>query len=119
MNELELARLYQLVDEHMGAMRACTSDIGLGESADGEEKTVVGGGVAGLYTQMESIVMFGQSGQMWAAYMDPGADCVRYFTNVPEARGTLPAPFDKWREKFADKPVRYREPTRVVPIRLR
>ncbi|MEK7946694.1 hypothetical protein WKR98_18240 [Pigmentiphaga sp. YJ18] len=51
MNELELSRLYQLVGEHMGAMRACTSDIGLGESADMEGQTVVWG-VAGLYAEM-------------------------------------------------------------------
>jgi len=115
MNELELARLYQLVGEHMGGMRACTSDIGLDESADGEGKTVVWGGVAGLYTQMQSIVMFDQSGQMWAAYIDSEVDCVRYFTNVPEARGELPATFEKWREKFTEKVVRFCEPTRVVP----
>lgn len=115
MNELELVRLYQLVGEHMGAMRACTSDIGLDESADGEGKTVVWGGVAGLYTQMQSIVMFDQSGQMWAAYIDSGVDCVRYFTNVPEARRELPATFEKWRENFSDKVVRFCEPTRVVP----
>lgn len=116
MNELELSRLYQLVGEHMGAMRACTSDIGLGESADMEGQTVVWGGVAGLYTEMESIVMFEQSGQMWAAYIDSEADCVHYFTNVPEARNTLPATIEKWREKFANKTVRYCEPTRPVPI---
>lgn len=115
MNELELARLYQLVGDHMSAMRACTSDIGLGESADGDGITVVWGGVAGLYTEMESIVMFDQSGQMWAAYIDSETDCVRYFTNVPDARGTLPATIELWRENFATKTVRYCDPVRVVP----
>lgn len=116
LNELELARLYQLVGESMSAMRACTSDIGLGESTDGEEITVVWGGVPGLYTHMESIVMFDQSGQMWAAYIDSEKDCVRYFTNVPDARGKLPATIEKWRENFSDKIVRYCDPARVVPI---
>ncbi|SFF22185.1 hypothetical protein [Paracidovorax wautersii] len=116
MNELELARLYQLVGEYMSSMRTCTSDIGLGECADGEGITVVWGGVAGLYTQMESIVMFDQLGQMWAAYIDSEEDCVRYFTNVPDARGTLPATIEKWRENFADKTVRYCDPARVVPV---
>lgn len=116
MNELELARLYQLVGEYMNAMRNCTSDIGLGESADGEGVRVVWGGVAGLYTQMESIVMFDQSGQMWAAYIDSEADCVRYFTNVPDDRSTLPATIEKWRENFVEKTVRYCEPARVVPV---
>jgi hypothetical protein len=116
MNELELVRLYQLVGEHMGAMRACTSDTGLGASAEGDGNTVVWGGVAGLYTQMESIVMFDGSGQMWAAFIDAEADCVRYFTNVPDDRLTLPTTFETWRANFADKSVRYCEPTRVVPL---
>jgi hypothetical protein len=115
MNELELARLYQLVGQHMETMRSCTSDIGRGESADGDEIKVVWGGVAGLYTEMESIVTFDASGQMWAAFIDSESDCVRYFTNVPEARAALPATIEKWREKFAGKPVRYCEPAQVVP----
>ena len=65
---------------------------------------------------MESIVMFDGSGQMWTAFIDSEADCVRYFTNVPEARLTMPATFETWRENFADKSVRYCEPTRVVPV---
>ncbi len=118
MNELELARLYQLVGEHMSGMRACTSDVSSGECTEGEGDTVILGGVAGLYTQMESIVMFDQSGQMWAAYIDSESDCVRYFTNVPEARTKLPTTFEKWRANFVDKVVRFCEPARVVPDQL-
>jgi hypothetical protein len=116
MNELELARLYQLVGEYMNALRTCTSDIVLGESSDGEAITVVLGGVPGLYTLMESIVMFDGSGQMWTAFIDSEADCVRYFTNVPDARKTLPTTIEKWRERFTSKAVKYCGPTRVVPI---
>lgn len=113
LNELELVRLYNLVGEHMDAMRACTSDMGYGKNLELEPVTVVWGGVAGLYTQMESIVMFNASGQMWAAFIDDA--CVRYFTNVPGARTELPKTFEEWRANFADKPVRYCEPVKVVP----
>jgi hypothetical protein len=99
----------------MEGMRACTSDIGHEDSLDGEAKKVVWGGVAGMYTQMQSIVMFDGTGQMWAAFIDSDADCVRYFTNVPESREVLPETFNRWRQHFAQKPVRYCEAPRVVP----
>jgi hypothetical protein len=113
LNELELARLYGLVGEHIEAMRDCTADIGEGESLEEDPARVVWGGVPGLYSEMQSIVMFNPEGRMWAAFID--GDVVRYFTNVPEDRERLPRTIEAWRTNFQQKEVRYCEPVKVVP----
>jgi hypothetical protein len=116
LNELEMARLYGLLGEHLDKMRSCTGDIGQRDNLDSElDARVYWGGIAGLYTSMESVVMVTQSGKMWAAYIDN--DVVRYFTNVPEYRQTLPKTIQEWRSRFADKQVAYCESVAVVPSR--
>lgn len=113
LNELELVRLYILVGEHIERMRACTADISEGENLEEVHAKVIVGGVAGLYTEMESIVILNQQGQMWAAYID--GDAVHYFTNVPEDRDQLPRTIEAWRVNFKKKVVKYCESVKVVP----
>lgn len=113
LNELELARLYSLVGEHIDAMRSCTADIGEGESLEDTPVEVVWGGVAGLYMEMQSIVLSDELGQMWAAFID--GDVVRYFTNVSADRERLPPTIEHWRANFQQKAVRYCESVKVIP----
>ena len=114
LNELEMARLYSLVGERMTTLRECTADIGEGESLENEPVRVVWGGVAGLYSGMESIVMSDDVGRMWVAFIDDTV--VRYFTNVPHDRQRLPRTIEDWRGGFREKEVRYCEPVRTVPV---
>lgn len=114
LNELELARLHVLVGHHMDALRNCTADIGTRDGLEDSPTKVVWGGVAGLYTIMESIVMCDDRGKMWVAFIDD--DSVRYFTNVPEDRERLPRTLEDWRKSFRDKPVLYCDPVHVVPV---
>ena len=64
---------------------------------------VTTGGVRGLYTIREGIILRGERGQLWAAYIDN--DVVRYFTTEREYQATLPNTIEKWRERFNDKNV--------------
>ncbi|WP_156489659.1 hypothetical protein [Bradyrhizobium sp. DOA1] len=107
MNEVEVVRLYALLGEHIDKMRNCTSDLHEREDIDSAAARVISGGVAGLYTIMESIVMLNDSGEMWAAYIDDTV--VRYFTNVPADRTVVPKIFDDWRANFSDMPIQYTE----------
>ncbi|MEO8154467.1 MAG: hypothetical protein ABI605_15460 [Rhizobacter sp.] len=116
LNELEMARLYGLLGEHLDKMRSSTGDVGERDNLDDDlDARVYWGGIAGLYTFMESVVMVTQSGKMWAAYLDDNV--IRYFTNVPEYRQTLPKTIQAWRSRFADKQIAYCDPTVVVPSR--
>lgn len=114
LNELEMARLYSLVGERMNSLRECTGDMGEGESLEDDPVRVVWGGVAGLYTYMQSIVMFDGAGRMWVAFIDNTV--VRYYTNVPQDRQRLPRTIEDWRGGFREKEVRYCEPVRTVPL---
>ena len=114
MNEIEVARLYRLLGKQISKMRDCTSDIGESESLDEEVSArVVAGGVAGLYTFLESIVMFNDATEMWAAYIDD--DTVKYFTNSPRYKASLPKTIEEWRSRFSDKRVEHCESGIVHP----
>ena len=107
LNELELARLYLLVGEGWDDLKKCTADMQEEQADDDESVRVIRGGVAGLYTIMESIVMLDRGGHMWVAYIDNTV--VRYFTNVLQDRHKLPVAIEAWRVNFQDKEVMYCE----------
>ena len=74
-----------------------------GENHDRFVARVTIGGVRGLYTIKEAVVLRGERGQLWAAYIDD--DVVRYFTTEREYQATLPNTIEKWRERFKDKNI--------------
>ncbi|WP_157739224.1 hypothetical protein [Herbaspirillum sp. meg3] len=109
MNELEIMRLYLLVGVHIDGLRRCTGDIGETKCLDADiHGKAVWGGVAGLYTDMESIVLYDEEGRLWAAYIDESL--VRYFTNVPTYRMRLPETIEHWRSRFPEKKIIYCDP---------
>ncbi|MCP9935123.1 nucleotide-binding protein [Cyanobium sp. Candia 9D4] len=112
LNELELARLYGLVGEGWDTLKGCTADMHEEQFGADESVRVIRGGVAGLYTIMESIVMLGDAGRMWVAYIDDTV--VRYFTNVFEDKHKLPAAIEAWRVNLQNKEVRYCEPAKLT-----
>lgn len=63
-------------------------------------------GVRGLFTLLENIIMVNGEGQMWATVIDD--DNVYYYTNSDGHKDTLPRTIEKWRERFAEKPVVYK-----------
>jgi hypothetical protein len=65
--------------------------------------SVHSGGVRGLFTIVEAIVMVGSQGKIWAAVIDDEA--VKYFTNDPDYAARLPKTIESWRERFSDKKV--------------
>lgn len=89
-----------------GAYAAFTSSFQLmfdKEDLDGFGAKAVTGGVRGLVTEMEAIVMSHGDGRIFAAVLDDGE--VKYFSNDPMFTTRLPATIEHWRRRFADKPV--------------
>jgi hypothetical protein len=65
---------------------------------------IVEGGVKGMYTIMESIVVVGKSGLIWCACIDPNIeDVVRYFTNSNGDLSIRPQPLIDWLSKFSER----------------
>jgi hypothetical protein len=76
-----------------------------GKDLDGFGAKVESGGVRGLFTTTEGIVMSAPGGKMWAAVIDPDGDEVKYYTTEPAWARKLPKTIEEWRSRFADKKV--------------
>ncbi|MEK7257840.1 MAG: hypothetical protein AAB316_23990, partial [Bacteroidota bacterium] len=69
--------------------------------------SVVSGGVQGLFSQCEAIIISDPKGKFWAATLDFDKSndtqlVVRYVTNDERFKSQLPATIEDWRENFKD-----------------
>lgn len=78
--------------------------IFLPEEGSDRSYLVYTGGVRGLYTIKEAIIIKG-FGKLWAAFIDD--EEVIYFTNSSRWIDKPPSEFDEWRSRFSDKKVRH------------
>ncbi|GMK42423.1 hypothetical protein PCCS19_54830 [Paenibacillus sp. CCS19] len=69
------------------------------------DTTVVTGGVRGLFTFMEAVIMYDQKGTFYAAVIDD--DTVNYYTTVRSSYNVLPDAIEEWRSRFQEKDVAY------------
>jgi hypothetical protein len=68
-----------------------------------------------MYTIMEGIVMRGEEGQLWTAYIDD--DVVRYFTTERLYQQKLPATIEDWRSRLNQKRVIFDSPVETTSSR--
>lgn len=113
LNEMELKRLYEITGQYFFEFRKRMEGVGDRDNLDTFPCKVVAGGVRGMYTDYEGIVMSGTRGEMWAAYIDN--EVVRYFTTQKEWQKCLPKTIESWRENFRDKSVLFEHDIEVVP----
>ena len=69
---------------------------------------VLTGGVKGLYTIMESIVVLNNSGLIWCALLDSETEneiVLRYFSNVIDKNTKKPKAIIEWLSKFPEKKI--------------
>jgi Predicted nucleotide-binding protein containing TIR-like domain len=102
-NELELSRIYNISGIHYESLRNRFVQLGNPEKSEYPAADVIIGGVQGLYTTMEGILMRGEKGELWVAYIDD--DVVRYFSTENDWGLKLPNSIEVWRERFKEKPV--------------
>lgn len=100
-NELELGQMQRLLGSSFTAFRDATGDICEYEVSESGVVKALGGGLAGLYTTIETMAVFGDKGQLWCAHLD--GDRVMYSASHPAS--SMPKVMDIWRERFADKTV--------------
>ncbi len=110
LNEIELQRLYIITGQYFIKLQECFQEIHENSDANSPVR-VFFGGVKGLYTIMEAVVVKSDSGHMWAAFIDD--DVVRYFTTHSEFKDNLPSTIDTWREKFRDKQIIFENNVRI------
>ncbi len=114
LDEIDLRRLYSITGKYFSGLTACFQMVAsLEDIPDGFQATALTGAPRGLFTIMEAIVMRGERGELWAAYID--GDNVRYFTTQQEYRRRLPLTFERWRERFPKKEVVYISEVDSIP----
>lgn len=113
LNEMELARLYSISGQFYDSLRQRFQGLSESGNLDDFLADVRIGGVRGLYTIMEGILMRGPSGELWVAFIDD--EIVRYFTTQSEWKDKLPKTIEAWRERFQDKEVAYHHVVDVIP----
>jgi hypothetical protein len=108
MNEIELQRLFTITGQFYKPMMLRFGGTGRYDWIDKEiQGEAFFGLVRGLATLMEAIVMKGDRGQLWAAFID--GDHVRYFTTERPYKAKLPETIEIWRANFRDKTVVFTE----------
>jgi hypothetical protein len=104
MNELELQRLFTITGQYFRPLMHCFGGVGKHDWIDTEiQGEAFFGLVRGLASIVEAIVMKGDRGELWVAYID--GDRVRYFTTEKAYKDRLPETINTWRSKFSDKTV--------------
>lgn len=99
-SDINLSSIYKILgSEHWSYYADCFSDIHKPKSLDGEAE-VIAGGMPGLYTICESILMI-KNENIWGAFIDDGI--VYYFSNSGQT--DLPKTIIKWKENFNEKEV--------------
>ncbi len=115
LNELEMISLFRISGEYYESLRKRFQGIGKSENLDSFIAQVLIGGVRGLYTIMEGIIMLGSRGELWVAYIDD--DVVRYFTTQSVWKTILPKTIKEWRSRFSEKKVEYHTIVDAIPSR--
>lgn len=84
------------------------------------EYVVLAGGVKGLYTIMESIVVLNNTGLVWCALLDSETEdetVLRYFSNVIDRNTEKPKAITEWLSKFPEKKIIENENNKQDEIR--
>jgi hypothetical protein len=103
LEEMDLQRLYGITGSHYRKLLESFQQLGEADNKDSFVAMASVGGIRGLYTICEGIVMKAESGHLWAAFID--GDVVRYFTTHPNYKAVVPRTIDHWRAGFADKEI--------------
>ena len=113
LGKLDLARLYSITGSFYDSLSHRFQGLREHENCDSFAAKVTVGGVRGLDTIIEGIVMRGKSGELWVAFIDDKV--VRYFTTECDFKHRLPVTIDKWRERFMDKEVVFHSSLDMIP----
>lgn len=113
LNELDLQRIYNVLGSYYFDFKKRMEGIGEGENLDTFDAKVFYGGVRGMYTYMEGIIMLSSKGGIWLAYLDDND--IKYFTNDINRKTKTPRTIDNWRSRFQQVEIKYISDTSTLP----
>lgn len=113
LNELDLQRIYNVLGGYYFDFKKRMEGIGEEENLDNFEAKVFNGGVRGMYTFMEGIVMCSPEGGIWVAYLDENE--IKYFTNNNTWKTKIPKTIEEWRSRFQELEINYISNASTLP----
>lgn len=108
LNDFSVSQVYQLMGEYYWRFRDNFYDIHHLDNLDDFDCIVYSGGVPGLYTNYESILMIKNDGGIFAAYI--GDEGLRYFTSESSYKKELPKTIKSWMNNFNETKVIFSKP---------
>ncbi|MFI5305475.1 MAG: TIR domain-containing protein [Nitrospiria bacterium] len=112
LDKFDLARLYNITGSFYDSLSHRFQGLREHKNCDSFAAKVTVGGVRGLDTIIEGIVMRGKNGELWVAFIDDTV--VRYFTTECDFKQRLPATIEKWRERFKEKEVVFQSSADII-----
>lgn len=113
LDELGLQRLYSISGSFFEALSERFQLLMEEENIDTFHARVTVGGVRGLFTIVEGILMHGDAGELWVAFIDDSV--VRYFTTECKYKNELPKTIENWRQRFSEKKVVSHPQVDIIP----
>ncbi|WP_142502821.1 hypothetical protein [Klebsiella sp. 2680] len=113
LNELDLQRIYNVMGSYYFDFKKRMEGIGKYENLDTFEAKVFHGGVRGMYTYMEGIIMISPEGGIWVAYLDDND--IKYFTNDINWKEKTPKTIDNWCSRFQQVEIKYISDASTLP----
>jgi hypothetical protein len=105
LNDIELSKLYLILkkEKYWNDFLKCFADIHDVKNLEEFDAEIISGGVAGMYTIYEAILMKSKD-DIWGAFLD--VDVVYYFTSNDAFKNEMPKTFKEWKIRFDDKPIK-------------
>jgi len=101
-----LSSIYELIGKkYWEKFQQCFGDTHELDDLDGFNVNIIAGGVAGLYTIQESVLMIAKDRNVWGAFINDEDSKVYYFASLSEWKKKLPKTIEEWRDNFKDKEV--------------
>ncbi|MEL0580543.1 hypothetical protein AACK17_18635 [Pectobacterium punjabense] len=113
LNELDLQRIYNTLGSYYFEFKNRMEGVGEAENLDTFEANVFYGGVRGMYTYMEGVIMISPKGGIWVAYLDESD--IKYFTNDINWKTKTPKTIDNWRSRFQQLEINYISNVNTLP----
>lgn len=101
LDEIDLNEIERITGKYLSVFLNNFQQIHVDQIDFGNDLTVINGGVKGLYSIMESIVILDKNGTVWCACLDPEEKIVRYFTNVANESQSKPVAMQEWLSRFS------------------
>jgi hypothetical protein len=114
LNELDVERLFTITGQYFTPLLECFGGTSKHDVADSFQAEAFSGFIRGLAPYTAGIVMRGQQGQLWAAYVRD--DIFRYFTTEPEFKRQPPLTITRWLEHMQYKETIFPEDVKVIPV---